>query len=395
MQPRRLNTVQDTSTGPPRTRIQISPSSIILFAVVFWLAPLIGLFFSRFINILELIFLAVLLSTFLTPIVNRVEKLRIHRGIAIIFVYLVILAILAFVIRLAIPLVVDETQALISGLPTYLKRFSGPLRQIGITLPTQPSHFKISDVISHLLSGSGKAASVSDVAGTAVGAVMTVTTLGVELLAILTMAFFLTVRKTFTQDVVNALVPPQYRERWIEIMSAMGERMGGWVIGQVIITIYYFLAFGAGLTILHIPNALSIAAITGVLEIIPFVGGFLGTGIAVLVALTINIQTVIWVLVLYIIVTNVEAHILVPNIYGRTVHTHPVLVIIALLFGGEAFGFIGAIIAVPIAAALQVGVERLYVREVVQEAEEHPRPRRRSPFFDVTVLRRTRRHDRP
>lgn len=378
----------------PRSRLRIDPWSVVLFAVVFWVLPLVGLFFARFINVLQVIFLAVLLSTFLTPIVNRLERLRIHRGIGILLVYLAVFAVLFFVVWLAIPLFINETQALINTLPAELSRFSGPLHRIGISLPTHAGQINIRSLLSDALGGGGKL-SVQGVAGTALGVAMSVGTLAVEVLAILALAFFLTVQRTLTEDLVNALVPPDYRARWFSIMSRMGERMGGWVIGQVIVTIYYFIAFGVGLTIIHLPNALSIAAITGVLEIIPFVGGFLGVVLAVLVALTVNVTTVIWVLVLYVVVTNVEAHVLVPNIYGRMVQIHPALVIAALLFGAEAFGLIGAIIAVPIAAALQVLVENLYVKDVVKEAEEHPRPHLRRPPFDVTVLRRrTRRHDR-
>lgn len=372
--------------------MQIAPWSIVLFAAIFWALPLIGLFFARFITILLLIYLAVLLSTFLTPIVNRLEKAHIHRGIGILLVYIGVLAVLFFVVWLAIPLFIRETQALINNLPMYLRRFSGPLHKIGITLPSGSKALDLRSILMDALSGGH--ASVSGVAGTAVGVVISISTALVEILAILTMAFFLTVQKTLTEDLVNVLVPPNYRERWFYLMSRMGERMGGWVIGQLVITVYYFIAFGAGLTILHIPNAISIAAITGVLEIIPFVGGIMGVTLAALVAFTVSITDVIWVVVLYIIVTNVEAHILVPNIYGRFVRVHPVLVIVALLFGAEAFGLVGAIVAVPIAAALQVIVENLYVKDVVKDAEDHPRPRLRRTLFDVTVLRRTRRHDR-
>lgn len=175
-------------------------------------------------------------------------------------------------------------------------------------------------------------------------------------------------------------------------MSLMGERMGGWVIGQIIITIYYALAFGLCLTLLGLPDAIGIAVITGALEIIPFVGGFIGAALAVLVALTVNPTLVIWVVILYLIVTNVEAHILVPLIYGRAVHVHPFLVIVALLFGAEAFGILGAIIAVPIAAALQVAVQGIYVKDVVEPAEkEQARWGGKRPIIDLARLARLRR----
>jgi predicted PurR-regulated permease PerM len=228
------------------------------------------------------------------------------------------------------------------------------------------------------------------VAGQAVGIISTVGALLIALLSILVMAFLLTVRRTFTADLVNTLIPPDYRCRWIAIMSRMGERMGGWVIGQIIITAYYGVAFSAGLSILRVPDPISIGVITGVLEIIPFVGGFLGLLLAAVVALSVSPFRVLWVVVLYLIVTNVEAHILVPYVYGRAVHVHPFLVVVALLIGAETFGILGAIVAVPIATALQVVVENLYVKEVV-EAAEQSRERSRKPVVDVTRWFRDRR----
>jgi len=387
--PPTANAVDEASQHPGR-RIRIAPSSIVLFAIVFWVVPLIGLFFTRFIDILLIIFLSILFSTFINPVVSFLERIHVHRGVGIILVYLFFAAALALIGRLAVPLFVDETQRLISALPADLRRLEGPLSRLGIQLPaiSNGQGINIRNLVNGLLNGSGR--QITGIAGQAVGLAFTVGTLGVYLISILVMTFFLTVQRNFTADVVNALVPPPYRRRTAYILSRMGERMGNWVIGQVIITIYYAVCFSAGLAILNVPYAVSVGVITGVLEIIPFVGGFIGLVLAVVVAATVNFTLVIWVIVLYLVVTNVEAHILVPNIYGRVVNLHPFLVIVALLFGSEAFGLLGALIAVPIAAALQVAVEQLYIRDVVEAAAVPARPLRRRPWLDLTALRRMR-----
>jgi len=366
-------------------RPRLSFTRIAALIVLFWALPLMGLFFARYIDIVLVVFLAILFSTFLTPVANGLERLHINRGIAILLVYLAILGVLYLVVSLAVPLFINETQALVNEIPAYLNRFSGPLHAIGLNLPRGGS-LNIRNMLGGFLANGNH--SVGGIAGTAIGVVLSTATLAVEILAMLVMAFFLTVQKTFTRDLVNTLVPPAHRMRWITHMSRAGERMGGWVVGQIIITVYYAVVFSAGLALIHLPNELSIGLITGLLEIIPFVGGFIGLLLAVLVALTVNPSLIIWVVILYLIVTNVEAHILVPLIYGRTVHIHPFLVIVALLFGAEAFGIIGAIIAVPIAAALQVAVMGIYVRDVVTPAEEggQTRPRLKRPLVDLTRL---------
>jgi predicted PurR-regulated permease PerM len=376
--------------APSRERVRIAPSSIVVFAAVFWVMPLIGLFFAQYVDILLVVFLAVLLSTFLNPVVSTFERLHLHRGVSILLIYILILAVLGFVGSLAFPLFVDETQNLANSIPADLQHIAGPLHKIGITIPTGGG--KGFDLKSILNGGQHQ---VTSVAGQAVGVIFSVGQVIVFLLSILVMAFFLTVRKTFTTDVVGVLVPPDYRRRTNYILSHMGERMGHWALGQIVITIYYAVAFSLGLTLLNVPYALSVGVITGLLEIIPFVGGFIGVALAILVALSISPLTVVWVIILYLIVTNVEAHILVPLVYGRAVHLHPFLVIVALLVGAKAFGLLGALIAVPLAAALQVGVENLYIKDVVEAAEQQAQPRLKRMTINLDGLRRRRRQNAP
>jgi predicted PurR-regulated permease PerM len=114
---------------------------------------------------------------------------------------------------------------------------------------------------------------------------------------------------------------------------------------------------------------LSIGVITGILEIVPFIGSFTGAGLAMVTAATSSLTLAIWVGLLYLVVTNIEAHVLVPYIYGRAVRVHALLVVIVLLLGTSAFGIVGALAAVPFAAAVQAAVENLYVQEVVQPGE--------------------------
>ena len=139
-------------------------------------------------------------------------------------------------------------------------------------------------------------------------------------------------------------------------------------------------------------NAISIGVITGMLEIIPFVGGFIGIALAVIVAATVSPLTILWVIILYLIVTNVEAHVLVPIIYAHSVHIHPFLVVVALLFGGVAFGLLGALIAVPVAGALQVAVENLYIKDVVESEQHRPGPILKRPLVDLAHLGSARQH---
>lgn len=374
---------------------RLTPLMIVLFivvgAVAFWALYLVGYFFARFIDVLLTIFLAVLFSTFLTPIVNLLQRIHIPRWVSILLVYLCILAGGFGIALLAVPLFTEETRRLVADLPNELQRLAGPLQRIGIHIGNG-STFNLKGVFAGIFASGGH--SVTGVAGQAVGIVFTIGTLLIAILAILVLAFLFTLQRTLVRDMVGVFLPPRFRPRSAALLSRMGERMGGWVIGQIIITIYYAVVFSVGLLLIGIPNPFSIGVITGALEIIPFVGGIIGLALAGIVAASISWLKLLLVVILYLIVTNVEAHILVPLIYSHTVHVHPAVVVVALLFGAVAFGVLGAIIAVPIAAALQVLVENLYVKEVVEGAERHEPPHRPPRLaIDVTHLRRPHAHE--
>ena len=175
--PRASDAVDQKATQPsPENRIRIAPGSIVLFGIVFWTLPLLGLFFTRFITILLIIFLSVLFSTFLSPLVDGLQRLRLHRGIAILLIYLALLGILALVGRLAVPLFVDETQRLLATLPGDLERVAAPLRRLGINVPTigQGHGVNIKNLINSLLTSGGH--QITGIAGQAVGLAFTVGT---------------------------------------------------------------------------------------------------------------------------------------------------------------------------------------------------------------------------
>jgi len=124
------------------------------------------------------------------------------------------------------------------------------------------------------------------------------------------------------------------------------------------------MATGILYSILGVPSALLLALIAAVSEAIPIVGPLLGAIPAILVAATVSPQLALLVAVIYVLIQLVEGNILVPLVMRNTIGLSPFLVIASLLIGGSAGGFVGALFAVPVAAAIVVVLERLQAREV-------------------------------
>jgi predicted PurR-regulated permease PerM len=105
---------------------------------------------------------------------------------------------------------------------------------------------------------------------------------------------------------------------------------------------------GIGLKIIGVPYAPSLGVIAGILEVVPYVGGFITVVLAVLSAATVGVPQVIAVLILYVVLVNVESHVLAPLLYGKALGLPPVAILLALLAGVELLGILGALLAIPL-----------------------------------------------
>ena len=167
------------------------------------------------------------------------------------------------------------------------------------------------------------------------------------------------------------LLRPEVRPRAREILGRIHEVLGTWLRGQmlliVLVAVVAYLILGP---ILHIPNALAIGVLTGVLEIIPLIGPIVAGGIAALAAFAHGgAGLAVVVIVIYVIIRQVEDQVVMPVVIGRAVHLHPVVTIFAVLVGLSAFGILGGLLGVPVAAALNVAFRELYPTEDDDAAE--------------------------
>ena len=303
-------------------------------------------------HIVVVLFIAVLLATAVSSAANYLDRFRVPRGLAILFVYLLVVAILAGVIGLLVPLVVSEVQLLRDNLPEYQAQADALLARFP-QASGQP--LKVDDIIGGL-SGRLQEGAVELGRGIAeVGSTL------VTLLLIFVFAFFMAVDDRFATRVVRRFFPPATRDRAATIMGEMGNGLGHWVRAQLLLAAFFGIAFGIGLAILRVPYALTLAVVGGVLEIIPYIGGFVTVILAVLVAATTGQlwlvgATLIW----YLLVVNVEAHIVGPKMVGDVVGLHPLVVVVSLFIGEEVLGILGALLAVPIAVVIQILLDQFW-----------------------------------
>jgi len=192
--------------------------------------------------------------------------------------------------------------------------------------------------------------------GDAVHFAVTIGELALQAILTLIVTFYLLIDGAMLRDRTIALLPDAHRDRTIDLLARIHVVLGKWLRGQLLlvalVAAVVYVALGP---ILHLPYALAIAVLTGVLEIIPLVGPLIATAIAGTDAFAHGgASLAATVIVIYFVLRQVEDQVVMPVVIGRAVHLHPVITIFAVLVGLSIYGILGGLLGVPIAAALNV-----------------------------------------
>ncbi len=312
-------------------------------------------------HIFVVLFIAILLASSVSIAATQLERLHVKRGLAILLVYIAILLVIVGVIALLVPLIAGEVHTLRDNLPSYQNRVNDLLAR----LPQRNGEALRVNTIFGDLGGR-----LNGAAGKAGRGVLAAGSTVVTLLLIFVIAFFLAVDPKFPERIVTRFIPPTARRRALTLMGKIGTGLGYWVRAQLLLALFFGVTFGVGLAILRTPYALTLGTIGAVLEIIPYVGGFITIVLAVLVAATTGkLWLIIAVLIWYAIVVNLEAHIVAPKLVGEIVGLHPLVVVLALFLGAEVLGILGALLAVPIAVIVQALLDEFWT---FGEASDQP-----------------------
>jgi len=303
-------------------------------------------------HILVVLFLAVLVAAAASTVANRLARYRVPRAAAILLTYLALLAILAGLVGLIVPLLGGEFVLLRDNFPRYEDQANALLARLPGRGGPPP---RVNDLVAPLT------AYAQTAAGDVGRGVRDVGALLVTGLLILVFAFFLAVDERFAQRVVARFFPPAVRAQAERLLGRLGTSLGAWVRAQLLVGLFFGATFGLGLAVLRVPYAATIGTVGAVLEIIPYVGGVVTIALALLMAATTGKLWLLGaVLVWYLVVTNVEAHVVYPKLVGEIVGLRPLVVVLALFVGAEALGIVGALLAIPVAVVLQTLLDEFY-----------------------------------
>jgi predicted PurR-regulated permease PerM len=182
------------------------------------------------------------------------------------------------------------------------------------------------------------------------------------ILAVFLSGYMLADSRTLVKNFVR-LLPEPWSERIAAQVMPMSHRMGSYLRGRLLVSSILDIAITISLSVLGLSEfALGLGAIAGLTKLIPFLGPILGAIPALVVAISQGDWTVLWVLILYVIIQNLETYILDPLLVGTSVGVHPLYQLLAVLGGTQLLGLIGALIVPPWIAGGTVLLENLYLR---------------------------------
>jgi predicted PurR-regulated permease PerM len=314
-----------------RLRTLVYFALIVLAVIVIW---------TMLFDVVLLLLVSGIFLAALEPIVERIERSGLPRGVAVLTVMLVIASGAALVAILVVPALFTQITDLLSNLPDMVNNLRDLLRRHGLgnQFNDQLDQINVpSNLARHVLGASTAALSFLVAALTVV---------------IVTMYLILDARRI--DQVLYERLPRKYHHHARYMLATMQEVVGGYIRGQVLTSAIITSFALVLLVVLHVPNPMPLALIAGVGDIIPVIGVFVIVAPLTAAALTVSVQAGIIIAVAMVVYVWVENNILVPRIYSETLSLPPLVIFLALIVGGKLLGFAGALLSLPLAAALRV-----------------------------------------
>ncbi|HVF02669.1 MAG TPA: AI-2E family transporter [Rubrobacteraceae bacterium] len=326
-------------------------------AVGLGLAFLLGVYFVYPIRVVVLVFLlTLLLSTIMSAPVNYLARQGVSRVWGTLAVFVGLLLSLQLVVEFVIVPLLDQTQRLLADFPVVLaevRNFINWLEQTTRLDLAEPLYAeRLLEAAQDRVSG----LSVETVASAGYS-IANIVYLVVVIL--LTSVYAVLQPAPLVRGFVS-LFPARRRQQVREMLHKMYWNVQRWLLGQFADKMIVGLLIGLGLWVVGIPFALLLGILTGLLGLIPYVGIVVSLVPPVLLALASDPMNVLWVMVVYLLVLQLEADLIYPVVMSRAVSLHPAAIIFGLFVMSVFFGFVGLLLAVPLVAALQVMLRELW-----------------------------------
>lgn len=341
-------------------RVSIAPRSILLaigLLLLLWL-----LFQIR--QILLVLLLSCLLAAALSPAIAWLKKRHFPRQLSILGFYLLFLLMAGGVVLLLSYVLVEEGRQFLELFPSYLDSAMRFLSR----LPFIEQNERLIAAFTRE-TGSWVARGIGFLLSTLNYALVILQSIW-GIVTLLVFSFYLLADAEHFEHAVLRLFPTDQRETARRFLSSIAKKVGAYVRGQLLVMMTVGVVVSVGLAIVGLEYALVLGVLAFLLDIIPIIGPIVAMIFGILVALGQDPVRVIWVVLVYFAVQQVENYYLIPHVIGRTTGLHPFWILLSILIGGALLGVIGVLLAVPTAITLYVMIEEFYIGGFLKRIED-------------------------
>lgn len=323
----------------------------------------------RFYKIVFILFIAILLGTVIRPLITWLNKRGLPRVIGMLIVFSVLLALLVGFVVLLFPLLYDQGATILAAVPGYYQGIREWTANSSSELIKRLSEFlpatlQISGAAPNLQTGQEVLASAEQ----ALAYISTIVTVIFVASALLLLTYHWTLDGPQNIQSLLYLLPKEKRGSIGDLISSMETKVGLFIMGQLFLCLAIGILALIVYLIIGLPNALVLALVAALMEAVPMIGPFLGAIPAGIIALSISPITLVWVVVGTVIIQQLENNLLVPRVMRKAVGVNPFVSLLAIFAFTSLFGIAGALMAIPIAAIIQLLLNRF----VFQQAEVEP-----------------------
>ena len=337
---------------------------LVFVAFGFWLL-------YRFNQVVFILFIAIVMGTVIRPVVTWLHQRGLPRIVGVILIYILLLALLISFVLLLFPLIVEQWTTIAAAVPGYYQS----LREWMVNYPSQlivPLGEFLPATLPGLMPIQPTGQQMLASAGLALGYVTLSAKVILIAIVLLVLAFYWTLDGPRTIQSFLLLVPQDQRESISELISAMETKVGFYIAGQGVLCLVIGVMALVTYLLIGLPNALVLAFVAGVLEAVPTIGPLLGAIPAALVALSIAPAKLVWVIVATIVIQQMENSFLVPRVMRKAVGVNPFVTLLAFFAFSSLFGIAGALMAIPMAAIIQLVLDRFVFHPETMEPEVSP-----------------------
>jgi predicted PurR-regulated permease PerM len=353
-------------SGHPSASVPTWPARQVVAATLV-VVLVLALFYLlyRFAEVVFILFVAIVLATAIRPAVEWLKRRGLPPLTSAFFIFTLLIALLIGLGVLVLPMLADQLTTISIELPNYYRDSRLALFNSGNLILQQIAARLPNDITIMPQNQRFDPGQAMDQVGRSLVTAGSLLRNVFQIAAVFILAFFWTLENERTIRYLLHWVPPARREEARRIVNEIEDRVGGFLLGQMALCLVIGGLALAAYVLIGLPNALALAIAAGIMEAVPLIGPAVGAIPALLVALPISPAKAVWVIAATLAIQGLENYLLVPRVMKRSVGVNPIVALLTLMTLTSTFGLAGALIAIPLAAIIQMLLNRYLVSTIL------------------------------